>query len=199
MNINFQFVPSKLNAKNVLDRPIYFMHIPKSGGTTIDHIFSKLFSILKNYNFKRFKYTEENKKNKLIMSEIDFSKKYFISGHLDYDFCNNFSNVYKCSVVRDPISRVISHYKFMVFKLSTTPEKYTFEMFINEEVKNNRDNLITRHFAGLLNKKKLIEDRDSQVSINNLNSFDIAVSLFNSFSGNEFLMEGVCANCSFPK
>ena len=63
MKVNFQFVPSKLNVKKILHKSIYFMHIPKSGGTTIDHIFLKLFSILKNYHFKRFKYNEENKKN----------------------------------------------------------------------------------------------------------------------------------------
>ena len=52
MKVNFQFVPSKTNTKNYLDKSIYFMHIPKSGGTTIDHIFLKLFSILKNCQFK---------------------------------------------------------------------------------------------------------------------------------------------------
>ena len=72
-----------------------------------------------------------------------------------------------------------SHYKFMVFKLSSTPEKYTFEMFINDEVKNNRDNLITRHFAGLLNEKKLITDNDSQDAINNISSFDLIHTLEN--------------------
>ena len=35
-------------------------------------------------------------------------------------------------------------------------------MFINNEVKNNRDNLITRHFAGLLNEKKIFLDQDSK-------------------------------------
>ncbi len=186
MKVDFQFVPSKVNSKNVLDKSIYFMHIPKSGGTTIDHIFLKISSILKNYNFKRLKYNQKNKKNKLLMSEINFSKNYFISGHLDYDFCNNFNNIYKCSIVRDPIGRVISHYKFMVFKLSSTPEKYTFEMFINDEVKNNRDNLITRHFAGLLNEKKIITDNDSQEAINNINSFDLINTLEN---WNVFLSE----------
>ncbi len=179
MKVDFQFVPSKVNSKNILDKSIYFMHIPKSGGTTIDHIFLKIFSILKNYHFKRFKYNKKNKKNKLLMSEIDFSKNYFISGHLDYDFCNNLNNIYKCSIVRDPIGRVISHYKFMVFKLSSTPQKYTFEMFINDEVKNNRDNLITRHFAGMLNEKKIITDNDSQEAINNINSFDLIHTLEN--------------------
>ena len=176
MKVDFQFVPSKVNLKNVLDKSIYFMHIPKSGGTTIDHIFLKIFSILKKYHFKRFKH---NQKNKLLISDINTSKNYFISGHLDYDFCNNFNNIYKCSIVRDPIARVISHYKFMVFKLCSTPENYTFEMFINDEVKNNRDNLITRHFAGILNEKKIITDNDSQEAINNINSFDLIHTLEN--------------------
>ena len=96
-------------------------------------------------------------KNKLFVNEINYSKNHFISGHLDYDFCNNLDNIYKCSIVRDPISRVISHYKFMVFKLKTTPKKYSFEMFINDEVRTNSDNLITRHFAGLLNEKEIVD------------------------------------------
>ena len=108
MKVNFQFVPSKSNTKNYLNKSIYFMHIPKSGGTTIDYIFLKLFSILKNCQFKRFKYNEDIKKIKLFKNfEIDLSKNYFISGHLDYDFCNNLNNIYKCSIVRDPVSRVI--------------------------------------------------------------------------------------------
>ena len=179
MKVNLQFVPSKINTKNYLDKSIYFMHIPKSGGTTIDYIFLKLFSILKNCHFKRFKYNEDIKKNKLFKNKIDLSKNYFISGHLDYDFCNNLNNISKCSSVREPISRVISHYKFMVFKLNSTPEKYTFKMFIKNEVKNNRDNLITRHFAGLLNEKKEIVDKDSDEAKKNISSFDLIYTLEN--------------------
>ena len=47
MKVNLQFVPSKINSKNNLDKSIYFMHIPKSGGTTIDHIFLKIFNLEK--------------------------------------------------------------------------------------------------------------------------------------------------------
>ena len=179
MKIDFKFVPSKINTKDNLDKSIYFMHIPKCGGTTIDHIFVKLFSILKNYNFKRFKYSKEIKKNKFSGNEIDYSKRHFISGHLDYDFCNNLKNIYKCSVVREPISRVISHYKFMVFRLNTTPEKYPFKIFINEEVRKNRDNLITRHFSGSLNEKKEITDEDCLEAISNTKSFDSIYTLEN--------------------
>ena len=179
MKIDFKFVPSKINAKNNLDKSIFFMHVPKCGGTTIDHIFVKLFSILKNYNFKRFKYSNESKKDKLFVNEINYSKNHFISGHLDYDFCSNLNNIYKCSIIRDPISRVISHYKFMVYKLKTTPEKYSFETFINDEVRTNRDNLITRHFAGLLNEKKEIVDSVCLAAIKNTKSFDSIYTLKN--------------------
>ncbi len=179
MKIDFKFVPSKINTKSNFDKSIYFMHIPKCGGTTIDHIFAKLFSILKNHNFKRFKYNNDIKKSKLNGNEIDYSKKHFISGHLDYDFCNNLNNIYKCSVVREPISRLISHYKFMVFRLNTTPEKYPFKIFINEEVRKNRDNLITRHFSGFLNEKKEIADKDCLEAINNTKSFDTINTLEN--------------------
>ncbi len=185
MKIDLRFVPSKINKDN-LDKSIFFMHIPKCGGTTIDHIFVKLSSITKNYNFKRFKYSEKIKKNKLSTKEIDYSRKHFISGHLDYDFCNNLNNIYKCSIVRDPISRVVSHYKFMVFRLNTTPENYPFKTFINEEVRNNRDNLITRHFSGLLNEKKEISDEVCQEAIKNTKSFDSIYSLEN---WDEFLSE----------
>ena len=113
-------------------------------------------------------------------------KKYFISGHLDYDICNNLNNIYKCSVVRDPISRVISQYKFVVFRLNTTPEKYPFKMFINEEIRNNRDNLITRHFSGLLNEKKEIVDEVCLEAINNTKSFDLIYTFEN---WNNFLSE----------
>ena len=179
MKIDFKFVPSKINTKDNLDKSIYFMHIPKCGGTTIDHIFVKLFSILKNYNFKRFKYSKQIKKNKLSLNEIDHSKKYFISGHLDYDFCNNLNNIYKCTVVRDPISRVISNYKFVVSRLKTTPEKYSFKVFINEEIRKNRDNLITRHLSGLLNEKKEVTDHVCLEAIKNAKSFDLVYTLEN--------------------
>ncbi len=173
MKVDLKFVPSKLNNTNILNKSVYFMHIPKSGGTTIDRIFAKLFLVLKNFEFKRFKIDSENPKKKLFIDQNDNSKKYFISGHLNYDYCDQLKNIFRCSIVRDPISRVISHYKFTVFKLNTTPEKYTFEKFINDEVAKNRDNLITRHFAGLLDDEKKISKIDNKNAIKNIGSFDI--------------------------
>ena len=41
MTINFKFLPSAESQNiNKLNNSIYFMHIPKCGGTTIDQIFT---------------------------------------------------------------------------------------------------------------------------------------------------------------
>ena len=56
MDVKFKFVPSKINHNPIINKSIFFMHIPKSGGTTIDRIFAKLSVILKNFDFERFKY-----------------------------------------------------------------------------------------------------------------------------------------------
>ena len=51
--------------------------------------------------------------------------------------------------------RILSHYKFEVHMRNKTPKEYSFESFINDQINLNRDNLMTRHFAGLLNEKGL--------------------------------------------
>ena len=61
MKVKFNLVPSYNFKKNkYLNNSIYFMHVPKSGGTTIDHIFAKLSHILKNFDFHRIKYNKNN-------------------------------------------------------------------------------------------------------------------------------------------
>ena len=141
------------------------MHIPKSGGTTIDYIFAEISKVLNNFTFKRYKHnTKPLDTNKIKLNSIN-QTPYFISGHLNSNFTKNIDNIYRCTVVREPIKRVISHYKFMVFKKNITPNKYSFEQFVEEEVKNRRDNLITRHFANLLDQNNVISDFEKKNSI----------------------------------
>ena len=155
MKVDFKFVPSfELAKQKIQKNSIFFMHIPKCGGTTIDHIFAKLSLILNNLKYQRHKYNKLEAKKKLIVSNLYSKKINFISGHLDFNFTDNIKNLYKCAIVRDPTNRVISHYKFMTHKLKKTPINYSFETFLENEINNYRDNIITRHFTGLLDAKK---------------------------------------------
>ncbi len=173
MKIDFKFVPSFSTSINPnFKKSIFFMHIPKSGGTTIDHIFIKLSNILKNFNFIRCKYDSDTSKIRSFSNLNNNPKPIFLSGHLDYDFTDNLKNFFKCTIVREPVSRVISHYKFNIFKMKKTPQTYSFENFINDEVNSNRDNLITRHFCGLLNKNIEISNNDKKNAIKNIHNFD---------------------------
>lgn len=171
MKVDFKFVPSfKFKNDKISKRSIFFMHIPKCGGTTIDNIFAKLSIILKNFNFKRFKY--DKSKNKIKLLESDINKRHFISGHLDYNFVENIDSIFKCTVVREPSARVLSHYRFMLYKLKKTNEEYPFEMFIEDEIGSNRDNLITRHFSGFLDLKKPITEQEKNKALINIEFFD---------------------------
>ena len=180
MDIRFKFVPSYNTSEYFkLNKCVFFMHIPKSGGTTIDHIFAKIANIIGNFKYERFKYSLDYKKTKLFHSNLKNQMPKFISGHLDYNFTGNLKNFFKCALVREPSSRVISHYKFTLFKLKKNPLDYTFEQFINDEIRNNRDNLTTRHFCGMLNVKKKIDKLDKDEAIKNIKLFDIVQTIEN--------------------
>ena len=148
------------------------MHIPKCGGTTIDSIFLKLSLILGSFKFKRFKYPNLKESNKFLLENIDDKIRTFISGHLDYNFTKNLKNIFKCTIVRNPLDRVLSHYKFHLFKLKKKPSEYSLVNYIEDEIDNYRENLVTRHFSGMLKEKSKLKEHDKQKALTNLKIFD---------------------------
>ncbi len=172
-NINFKLLLSLIN-KDVKrnKQSIYFMHIPKCGGTTIDHIFLKLSLTLGSFKFKRFKYPNLKQNNKFILENLDDTSPTFISGHLDYNFTKKFKKVFKCTIIRNPLDRVLSHYKFHLFKLDKNPDEYSLDKYIKDEIDNNRENLVTRHFSGMLKVKKKLKENDKQMALKNIKIFD---------------------------
>ena len=154
------------------NKSIYFMHIPKCGGTTIDSIFLKLSLILGTFKFKRFKYPNLNDGNKFLLKNIDDVIPTFISGHLNYNFTKNLKDIFKCTIVRNPLDRVLSHYKFHLFKLKKKPSEYSLANYIKDEINNHRENLVTRHFSGMLKVKSKLNENDKQKALTNLKIFD---------------------------
>ena len=173
INNDFKLLRSLINQSiKTNKKSIYFMHIPKCGGTTIDSIFLKLSLILGSFKFKRFKYPNLKDGNKFLLENIDDVIPTFISGHLDYNFTKNLKNVFKCTIVRNPLDRVLSHYKFHLFKLKKKPSEYSLVSYIKDEIDNYRDNLVTRHFSGMLKVKSKLNENDKQNALTNLKIFD---------------------------
>lgn len=195
MKINFNLVPSYNLKKGILqNKAIYFMHIPKCGGTTIDHIFAKLSSILKTYDFYRHKYKIKNYCEKLKPFDLEVPKKLFISGHLNYNFCSEIENCFKSTIVREPSERIVSDYKFFIHKTKQNPSEDLFENYIKNEISKFRDNLVTRQFSGLYNKEKSIKFSDLDIAIKNINYFD----LINTFENWDNFLSDILSYFKLP-
>ena len=168
----FKIVKSILNKNAIFKNSIYFMHVPKCGGTTIDQIFLKLSNVLGSFNFSRFSYNKEKNNKKFFIESLKNDYPSFISGHLDFNFTKNLKNVFKCTIIRDPLDRTLSNYKFVLFKLNKKPVEYSLVNFIKDEIDNYRENLVTRHFSGMLNIKKKLTENDKQKALTNIKIFD---------------------------
>mgnify|MGYP001211152061 FL=1 len=184
MKFELKFVPSVKQKKDPVKQSIFFMHIPKSGGTTIDHIFAKLSLILKTFDFHRIKISKDNTNKQLILSQNNKIFPKFISGHLNHDYCDQLENIYKCTIVRDPVQRVVSDYKFNIYSNKLSPKNMSFTDYVGGQISKYRDNLITRQFAGLYGVNKNINNIDYDTAVQNLNNFD-NLNIFNNW--NSFL------------
>ena len=94
------------------NKPLFFLHIPRTGGTTVDKIFSNnihsnnILSIYKDFEYK--KYREINSNNLVNIK--------YITGHLLLSNYNPFMfyniEVDVFTFLRNPVSRLISEYIF---------------------------------------------------------------------------------------
>ena len=135
----------------------HHIHLPKCGGTTIDYIFKRFSFVSSNFHFFRFKYvnSENSDLNKLFLNENKF---FFISGHTEENFLDTINkNIFKFSIIREPVQRLISHYKYELFKNNKTPKDLVIKKFIENQALQNKDNLMVRTFANVLDKDVVID------------------------------------------
>ena len=99
---------SKLNKESLTNnKTLYFLHIPKTAGTS-------LISILDSY-FQSERILNAHTWGELLpLMPLDFSKFLFVRGHFGYSVIRLFKKEPICiTLIRDPIKQMISAYKML--------------------------------------------------------------------------------------
>jgi hypothetical protein len=113
----------------------YFLHIPKTGGASLNHILRQNFAASKMLSLKggNRKETVEYLKN---LSEKKRKKIKIVYGYMHFPFgihklINSKGENFKYfSIMRNPIQRVISHYEYA----KRSPAHYLFHKIKNENI-----------------------------------------------------------------
>lgn len=137
-------------------KKIIFVHIPKTGGTTVEH-YLNLMNYLQGYG---------------VIKNIAF--QHFIWGDYNKFLGNEIYNMYlKFSIVRNPIDRCISEYYWTPlnfgYKAGVSFDKFLTE--VEDIVKNKRffDSLYHDHFQS---QSYYILDKNNKVKVDKLFRFE---------------------------
>lgn len=199
---------------------ILFLHIPKTGGTSLEHYFSRKYNIPLNKDSLYMKNSESDKK---YVSDLNL---HCSLQHLTYnDLKNNslfnidYNKIKIITIVRNPYDRIISDLFFnkLIDKDSTKEEtyniiyKYLFNdntydnhripqhLFIMDQNNKILDNIIIMHTENLVNDMVNAGYTDFNMYINvnrqkNLNYNDYlnsdSINLINKYYENDFILFG---------
>lgn len=157
-----------------LEARLYFLHIPKTGGTTLRLLLEQQFSEDEIYPFRNRKAATRPVEEELVL------------GHFPYWFCKqidpDFHSSFKVTILRDPVERYLS---FLRAKKRGDPSLLDLEAVLNlRKDPNNRykegliDNALCRYLANdpsiegeaLLESAKLsLHDFDHVLFFDNFN------------------------------
>jgi len=168
------------------DATIIFTHIPKAAGTTLERIFHAI-ALLKRVPMKRFYgslYNMDSDKNATAYEKFEnysdksLAKLKFISGHLPYGIHDRLEgNPLYITVLREPLSRCISHFRFRQGR-GLLPKHSDFKELFDKGYLN--DNLQVRQLSGERDYSKTCDEKMLQRAVDNLGHYGI-VGLAESF------------------
>lgn len=192
---------NKENIKNY--KPIIFLHIPKSAGTSLCDYLGQFYADEENYFKCCFKYgTKQDRYDNVTFINYfnEIASKYkFISGHFNFELAEQLSNYFKgkysdhamVTFLREPALRVISQYNFLVkinyytdggiAKYGHLPESiynlFTIKKISFEEFIEIYDNLQTKTFSSKNPMWYLSQDKankgDLELAKLNLRKFNV--------------------------
>ncbi len=151
---------------------IVFLHVPKTGGTTIQYQFAKYLGSARQGRVCRF----DSLYGKPDQVNIERARKArYVGGHLDWDTAQHFMqpDAYTFTVLRDPFDRFVSTYLY----LTNFPPEFLgqntvahlqgmdIDTFIRSDdsvVRLWTDNLMTRQFGGSFSSREVTDDMVSR-------------------------------------
>lgn len=129
---------------------VTFVHIPKTGGTTLHNVLSRFYP--------KGTWTHIQKVTTPLREEAERrakqQEKYLIKGHLNISEVVNIPGNFVFTFLRPPVSRVISHYFFLKEQPPVKHYEYlnrpdtTIESFYALKEKKDIDNCLVRYIGG---------------------------------------------------
>jgi len=150
---------------SINNKKIIFVHIPKTGGTSIEHFFG--LSIENNVPNKQNLFGLFIKNDKQL-----YYQHLTINEILEFDHCNNYDFCF--SIVRNPYDRAISEYNFLI---GTESISFSFDDFLNLIIldPNGGYNGIGNHF---MPQYKFVCDHDERIIVDKIFKFENFDSIF---------------------
>ena len=153
-------------------KKLIFYHTPKSAGTTFCNLISNLIpnslrlngplTPLSGFKDVEYQLTAHNNYKKNII-KINNLNPNFIYGHFPFCTGENFSNKLTVALLRDPISRAISHYNFKSQRNNSSKKLDIEKMFKKKIIP---DNIVVRQFSNNMDNE--VNRLDLNLAIKNL-------------------------------
>ena len=163
------------------DKPLFFYHVPKSGGTTVAVLLSHLFKSSKRISGPLFINNSkggitafENYNNLKNSNKLNLKKHDFLFGHLSFEINHFLKEIFSTfTIIREPISRSLSHYKWLISRNLCSTNDDVQKLFNENKLPKNN---ITNQFSGCGQSNQNQENAVEQAFSNIKNDIDMTVN-----------------------
>ncbi len=139
------------NDQKIINKPLFFYHIPKCAGTTFSVILSHLFKTPYRINGPLFHNNSKGGKTgyKHFLDKKEFiinGKLDFVYGHIPFEVHKEFKKKYFfITILRDPVERCISQYLWMIARGYCSGNEHISKVFERNKLPKNA---IVNQFSG---------------------------------------------------